>query len=305
MIGYIARMRSYLAEMFPLSVHLPTAALTYLATAAFARHLQDVDATVWTAWLGVGVWSYLAVPLMLRLMDELKDVEIDRVLFADRPLPSGRVRESDIKLSLALVITFFIGANLGDPLTLIVTCVLTAYALLMYKRFFASEAHRNSLPLTLATHNPIVPMSLSYGFFLFAAEQHLPLASLRWQGIALFVLMLWMPFLGWELSRKIRAPEHEDAYVTYSQLLGRRGAVAMVCLVQLIGIAGGAGVCVVANASWQLLVLPGIAWLANVFAGVRYITNPTVAYARLRPFAETFIIATVLSALLVFGARLV
>jgi len=305
MMGYLARMRSYLAEMFPLSVHLPVAALTYLATAAFARHLQDVDATVWTPWLWIGVWSYLAVPLMLRLMDEIKDADIDRVLFGDRPLPSGRVRESDIKVSLALVIALFVGANAGDPLTLTAACVLTAYALLMYKRFFADQAHRDSLPLTLATHNPIVPLSLSYGFFLFAAEQDLPLESLNWWGVAAFVLMFWMPFLGWELSRKIRAPEEEDAYVTYSQLLGRRGAIAMLCLVQLIGIAGGAGVCLITGASWWLLVLPGSVWLVNVLAGVRYLHNPTAAHANLRPFAEVFIVATVLSALLVFGARLV
>ena len=96
----------------------------------------------------------------------------------------------------------------------------------------------------MATHNPIVPLSLCYGFFLFAGENDLSLSDLAWGGILMFVLMLWMPFLAWELSRKIRAPVQEDAYVTYTQLLGMRGAIGAVLLVQAIGVAATAGLCV-------------------------------------------------------------
>jgi len=291
--------------MFPLVVHLSTAALTYLATAAFARFLHGVDATLWTAWLPVGVWSYLAVPLMLRLMDELKDADIDRALFSDRPLPSGKVRESDIRYSLVLVILLFVGANAGNGLTLAAALMLTGYALLMFKRFFAEQAHRRSLPLTLATHNPIVPMSLCYGFFLFAAEQGVPFSSLDWPSIALFVVMLWMPFLGWEISRKIRAPEDEDDYVTYSRLLGRGGAIAVMCTVQLLGVAAAGGVCLANGAPWWLPALPGLVWLVGLWAGVRFVRQPVTAHARLRPFAEAFVVASILSPLLAFGSWLV
>ncbi len=305
MTGYFGRMHIYLSEMFPLGMHGVTASLCYLATAAYARFLHDVDASVWTLWLPIGVWSYLAVPLILRLMDELKDADIDQALFTDRPLPSGRVRESDIRLSLVGVILLYVGVNAVSLLTLSATLTLTGYALLMFRRFFAVEAHRRSLPLTLATHNPIVPMSLCYGFFLFAAEQKLPLGALEWPSIALFVLMLWMPFLSWEISRKIRAPEDEDAYVTYSQLLGRGGAVAALCTVQLVGIAAGVGICVADRAPWWLVVLPGTAWLANLWAGSRFLRRPVAHNARLRPFAEAFVIATILSPLLAFAGRLV
>lgn len=305
MMGYLRRMGIYLSEMFPLTVHGATASLTYLATAAFARFLHDVDATLLTIWLPIGIWSYLAVPLMLRLMDELKDADIDKALFADRPLPSGRVWEADIRASLLLVILLFLGANAASPLTLSAALALTGYALLMFKRFFAEQAHRRSLPLTLATHNPIVPMSLCYGFFLFAAEQGVPLVALDWPSIGLFVLMFWMPFLGWEISRKIRAPEEEDAYVTYSQLLGPGGAVAALCGVQLLSISAAAGICLAVQSPWSLLALPAVVWSANLWAGARYVMYPVAGHARLRPYAEAFVIATILSALLVFGSRLI
>ena len=178
MIGFLERMHVYIAEMFPLWRHLGMAAATYLATAAFARAVHGVDTSVWSAYLLLGVWSYLAVPLMLRLMDELKDKDIDEALFAERPLPSGRVKESDIRTSLVGVITIYLGANAVHVLTLGAASVIIVYALLMFRRFFAERAHRASLPLTLATHNPIVPLSLCYGFFLFAAEHDWGLSEL-------------------------------------------------------------------------------------------------------------------------------
>jgi 4-hydroxybenzoate polyprenyltransferase len=305
MIGYLRRMRVYLAEMFPLGRHLTIAAATYLATAAVARDLHDVATSVWSAYLLLGVWSYLAVPLMLRLMDELKDLEIDQVLFAERPLPSGRVKQSDIKISLMVVILIYLGANAVHGLTLFAAGVITIYALLMFKRFFAAGAHRDSLPLTLATHNPIVPLSLCYGFFMFAAEHDLALSELAWGPVLMFVFMLWMPFLAWEISRKIRAPEEEDAYVTYTQLLGARGAVAVMLLAQAIGITAAFGLRFTLSASWLLPVVPGIAWLVMFWAGRRYLNMPNQRTSRLRPFAEGFLVTMIASVLIGFRAQLV
>jgi 4-hydroxybenzoate polyprenyltransferase len=305
MTGYLERMRLYLAEMFPLGRHLSIAAVTYLATAAFARDVHGIDTSVWSAYLLLGVWSYLTVPLLLRLMDELKDLDIDRALFAERPLPSGRVKESDIRTSIVGVIIIYLGANAVHRLTLLAAVVITAYALLMFKRFFAEQAHQDSLPLTLATHNPIVPLSLSYGFFLFAGEHDLALSDLAWEPVLTFVLMLWMPFLAWEVSRKIRAPEEEDAYVTYTRLLGQRGAVGVVLCVQAIGIAAAAGLCFTLSSHWLIFVLPGVAWLVMFWAGRRFLKMPNRRTSELRPFAEAFLIAMIGSVLISFRAQLI
>jgi len=304
MTGYLQRMHTYLAEMFPVGRHLLTAAAIYLVTAAFARDVHKIETSVWSAYLLLGVWSYLTVPLMLRLMDELKDLDIDRALFAERPLPAGRVKESDIKTSLVGVIIIYLGANAVHPLTLLAAGVITMYALLMFKRFFAEEAHQNSLPLTLATHNPIVPLSLCYGFFLFAGEHDLSLSDLAWGPILTFVLMLWMPFLAWEFSRKIRAPEEEDAYVTYTQLLGPRYAVGTVLLIQAISIAAAFGLYFSLSLSWSILLLPGAAWLVMFWAGRRFIKAPNQRTSRLRPFAEGFLIAVIGSVLISFRTQL-
>ena len=49
----------------------------------------------------------------LRLMDELKDQEVDRALFRDRPLPSGRIHEADIVFTLWVGIALFLAPNLA------------------------------------------------------------------------------------------------------------------------------------------------------------------------------------------------
>jgi 4-hydroxybenzoate polyprenyltransferase len=302
--SYLARMRAYLREMFPVGRHFVLSLVTYIAVAMFARRVQATHTSVWTSYLLLGTSSYFLVPLMLRLMDELKDRDIDAALFAARPLPSGRVRVSDIRWSLVAVIVLFLGINAVHRLTLFAAAMITGYALLMFRRFFAEKAHRDSLPLTLATHNPIVPLSLSYGFFLFAAEHDLAISALHWAPILVFIVMLWMPMLSWEFSRKIRAPEQEDAYVTYSRLLGPRGAAAAMLIVQFIGLAASAALCVSHILPWAVMLLPAAAWMASLWAARRYLRRLDRRSAALRPFAEAFALATTGSVLLILGTAL-
>ena len=304
MSAYTARMGSYLAEMFPPGRHLAIAAATYLAMATFMRTAHHMDSSVWSPYLLLGIWSYFAVPLMLRLMDELKDADIDRALFADRPLPSGRVTERDIRRSLAAVMLLYLGSNLFMPTTLLAAGAITLYAVLMFKRFFAERVLRASLPITLLTHNPIVPLSLAYGVFLFAAEHAVPLGALAWRAISIALLMLWAPFLAWEFSRKIRAPGQENAYVTYTQLLGLRGAVAAVLITQGVGVAAALWLTELLPASPLLVLIPALAWLVSAWAGWRFLRRPNATTSRLRPFAELFLIATLAGVLMAFWAKL-
>ena len=109
--------------------------------------------------------------LILRLMDELKDRETDRELFSDRPVPSGRVLESDIRASLVTVIVLFIGANLWAGAALWTAVCVLGYALLMFRYFFVPRILRKYLLLNLATHNPVIPILLLYVVVLFSTEQ--------------------------------------------------------------------------------------------------------------------------------------
>jgi hypothetical protein len=116
--------------------------------------------------------------------------------------------------------------------------------------------------------------------------------------------MLWAPFLGWEFARKIRAAGDEDAYVTYSQLCGPRGAVALVLATQGLALLLTLLLWRWLGLSWFYPLLPALAYLACVFAGVRFLLAPSTASARLKPFAEAYIVAMLAAQVIEFTRQL-
>lgn len=285
-MAYLRRMRVYLGEMFPLPRHLGIAALMAVGLAAFARHAHGLRTSLLSPHVALGLFGVFGLLLILRLMDELKDADIDAALFPHRPLPSGRVRRGDIVATLGVVIVGFLAAHGVAARTLASACVLLGFATLMFRRFFAPARLRGSLLLTLATHAPVVPLLLLHGFVVFAVEHDLALADLRWRLVVPFTLACWMPILGWEIARKIRPPEAEDAYETYSRRLGPVGAVALVLGVEGVGLAATVWLGRTLSCSAAYVALPGGALLLLGLAAGRFLARPSPATARLRPWAE-------------------
>lgn len=289
--GYFSRMHIYLGEMFPLSGNLAVAVLAALGISGFTATVQHVAAAVALAPVAGAAWNIFAVLLTLRLMDELKDKDIDRRLFPTRPLPSGRVLESDIRFSLILVAVLYVASNLHSLPSAASAIFVLAYALLMYKRFLAPALLKKSLGITLLTHTPIFLLTWLQAFITVAAISRIPISALAWRDIALFSVMLWMIVLGWELARKIRSREEESEYVTYSQILGRAGAVSAAWGAQTIAV----GICIYLYFSFSpgvpYLILIVLGWLANVWAYSRFLLRPNTDTSRLKPYASLFAFA--------------
>jgi 4-hydroxybenzoate polyprenyltransferase len=249
----------------------------------------------------LGIWSVFGLWLILRLMDELKDEEIDRELFPARPVPSGRVAPSDIKLTLLGTILIYVGAHLVAPKTLWSALAVLGYASLMFNRFFAAEALRKSLILTLVTHNPIVPLMFGHGLNIFAVEHGLDIKKLGWNLMVPFVVMLWLPQLAWELARKIRSPGEETAYVTYSRLFGYMGATVLAGVLQSVSFTIGLYFWSKFSLSW---VYPGILAFGlglSLLGGLRFVVRPNPRTAVLKRYAGAFLICVETAQLVEFG----
>ena len=175
----------------------------------------------------MGIVSLFLFGLVLRLMDELKDRDIDQELFSYRPFPSGRVLESDIKVSLLATMALFLLINAWMGIAFLMAVILLGYSLLMFRFFFMPTILRRYLLLALVTHNPVVALTLLYVVAVFAVGQGLPLSGINWPQTLLLIVMFWAMLFAWEVARKIRSPEEENAYVTYSRILGRPGAVLL------------------------------------------------------------------------------
>ena len=105
---------------------------------------------------------------------------------------------------------------------------------MMYKYFFLRAFISQNILLALATHNPISFFLFLYVAALYRNDAHLHL--LPSQVILLGTVFLFC-FMSWEIARKIRHPEDETAYQTYSMVLGTKTALmipVMLCAAAII-----------------------------------------------------------------------
>ncbi len=296
--GFLKRMRIYLEEMYPVFPRLLAAALLVISFFSFLERIQGIPMMIFSLGTAIGICSIFALLLILRLMDELKDKEIDRELFQERPVPAGKVFEPDIKFSLTAVIAFYVIVNLCYGKALWMSLVVLGYSFLMFKYFFIPRILRKHLLLNLATHNPIIPFMLSYLVILFSVQHHLPWRNLRWDWIALLVVMYWSMSFAWEIARKIRTCEEENTYVTYSRIFGRIGAVLVAGSAQTLAFVIGLYFYRTLSFSELYLAILLAGYGMTMWGNVRFIYRPNSVTSKLKPFAERYILS-------VFIARIV
>ena len=296
------RLLDYLQEMFPPAVILPLTAANYLGI-AFA--LDALDAPHGTSPLRpggralAGAASVLLFSLLMRIYDELKDVESDLRLgkagdprYKDRAVVTGRVRVDDI-VALRWGVTgllFAINAAwlvLGrwPPLLAFGATFLVTW--LAFRWFFWPAISKNLL-LAFVTHNPISLVITGYAIVVQASGPHAPAIN-AWAVV--LTIGLWTPIAAWETARKVRTEADETAYDTYSKRLGWRAAAMVPAFFIVCSIVALAAVARECGLSWAY---PGVLVAAGAVATlacVRFRFAPTTRNAKLQPFAELYIAA--------------
>lgn len=179
---------------------------------------------------GFTVFSFL---LWLRIADDFKDYELDYRLFSSRPLPSGRVKKSDLAIFVSLLITATVVLNVVFMNNFWFFLFLYVYGTLMSLWFFSKKKIQKSLPLALVTHNP-VQMIMNVYIISFTCIKYGLSAWTLTNFLAAWTL--YFPALIWEVSRKIRAPKDETEYVTYSKLFGYKKSTVFVLVLTWVDI---------------------------------------------------------------------
>jgi len=239
MIGFIHRLRVYFREMFPLPARMLNAVLLFISFSTMLTIVCGISAEFDWRLIFVGSFNAFVIVLILRLMDELKDLDIDRRLFCERSVPSGKVQESDIKFSLIIAVVLFVLVNAIVQTAFWSALGLLTYSFLMFRYFFMPSKLSGKLLVNLTTHNPVVALLLLYFIHLHASWYSPKTETIfQFQSIVL-VGMYWGLFLSWEISRKIRYSHEENEYVTYSRIFGRTGATLISGLVQTFSFGAG------------------------------------------------------------------
>lgn len=288
--GYCGRMKNYLAEMYPAGANLLLAALLYGDMAWVVRRLHPAIAPTNLLFTAIGIGSIFTVGLMVRMMDELKDEVIDRQMFPHRPLPSGRVLESDLGFSIAMVMALYLVANslTGTPFWF--ALAVQGLVLLQYRYFFVRDLLESSLSLTLVASSPLFPMLLISAAVMAAAGIGVPWNRLDAVAIALVVSMFSAMFLATEIARKIRTPQEETAYDTYSKIWGVKAAVLVAAVAQTWALAIGVYLYRRWSLSWLFLCFLLIGYAMVCYGYAVFLIRRTPRSARLKGYAQAYVL---------------
>lgn len=246
---YVARMRAYMRERFPLFGHVLLIISYYSSNQFLAKVLTTPDAPMqYTARSFLGALTLLFFFFHLRVFDEHKDFEEDSRFHPQRVLQRGVITLADLRLlaGLCIVAELTLAAIAGRA-ALVGLAIAFVFSVLMLEEFFAKEWLKTHFLVYATSHMLLMPL-LSLMVFSFATGR------MPWQAPGIFWVYAFVGFFvtfNVEVSRKIRAPQDEiEGLESYSRIFGTYGAAWLVLglrvldttLVSIVGYAIGVSV---------------------------------------------------------------
>jgi 4-hydroxybenzoate polyprenyltransferase len=228
-----ARFLVFVRERFPPGVYLPL--ICVFVAAGYIPSSAASGAAAEPGRYAIAALVVAASFLHLRIVDELKDADVDRRGRPSRPLPRGLVTEHELSVAAAglLLLAVALAATIGvGPLVWFLPAA--GYMLLADAEFFARERIHRDVVVYALVHSPIVPLLMVFGWWAGPAAASSP-------ALAGLVLLGWGVGLGLEVARKTYAPDEERPFVeTYSSALGHRRAVELAAGSMAVAMLGGA-----------------------------------------------------------------
>ena len=266
----IKRLNIYFNEMYPILPRLLLAIIVFCEIyfiILLNNGITDFDIGIQEIIGGFTIFGFL---MWLRIADDFKDYETDKKLFPKRALPSGKVKKSDLILICLFIEIVIIILNFSFMNNIIFFLVLYLYGFLMSEWFFQKSKIQPSLPLALITHNPVQMFVNLYIISFTCIKYNLKFITLT------NILALWtlyFPALIWEVSRKIKSPDEENDYTTYSKLFGYKKSIKFVFLLTWIDILTNVLLVINLNKISVILLLLNVLWMSKKI--IDYMKNPT------------------------------
>ena len=265
----LKRMHIYMKERYPFIARLILGLIVFLeihfiillneGITTFDIGIQEV----------VGAYTVFAFLLWLRIADDLKDFDVDKRLFPDRPLARGAVFKKDVVILCAFFNLIAVVLNIIFMNNIVFFCILYFYGYLMSKWFFQKAKIQPSLPLALVTHNPVQMFVNLYIISFTVIKYDLPPVTIT---TIMTLWTLYFPALIWEVSRKIKAPKDENDYTTYSKLFGYKKSTRFVMILTLVDIMTNIILVFRLNKISILILVLLVSWMTWKF--VQYMKDP-------------------------------
>ena len=219
-------LRTFVDEVYAPGLHMAFAAAWFLALQG-TLVLSEGPGRAWRLDGGVlaGILTVFLALFFLRVLDEWKDLEYDRVHNPERPLVRGAVRHRDLTVFLAVTATSVLALNMWmSPTLALLVAVDLAWGVCLVGLERISRRVRDGMLLNLLVTYPVNVALSVYTYALLLERQG---ASPTGRGL-LIVAAFALAFLNYEVSRKT-AWSHfaEPGERLYSRSLGGRGAILL------------------------------------------------------------------------------
>jgi len=282
--GLPHRLAAYFRAMFPLPTRALGAVIVFYSVYLLLARVYGVRPTVGPETL-FGLATLFLSTLLWRLLDELKDQDLDSQLFPDRPLVRGLVRYSDIRLLALVSLLTVVALNVDRGPATDIYFAYFALFVLSWQWWLFPQVVAGNVWLVFLTHQTLVPLLFFYVWGVFAHNSGVDAGPAK---AVVVSVLYWIPLFAWEVGRKVRAPEDETDYVTYTKRWGTRRAPAIVAAA-ILG-SGGAmtGFALVQSLGVGFVVFHALAALAAVALILRFIVAPARRTNRVRAAVEAY-----------------
>ena len=299
MFGVSSRLRRtwrYLLVMFPPHVMVLSGVAKFYAVYFSLQALASTESVHITLSSLAGALSIVLFSLLMRIYDEMKDAETDIRLgragdprYKDRPIVTGAVTINDLVVLRWVTTALLIAINAplgGWPL--IGFAILFLVTWLSFKWYFWPLISRHLL-LAFLTHNPITLFFGGYIVAVYAGDYGIHSID-AWTLVLL--LAFWAPLGAWETARKLRAPEDETDYQTYSQVFGWKLAPFVPIVFVLLGTTSVIFLSNEMGLSWILPAAVATASFAPIYRCLAFRISPSRRTAKIQPLVELYAVVT-------------
>ena len=181
--------------------------------------------------------AFLTHLFILRVMDEFKDFESDKIFHPERAVQKGIITLPELK-KLGLTTAFIQFASIGIlaksfPIVLLIWLFVWVWSILMMKEFFIKEFLRKKLLLYSTLHLLVSPFMFLTGWTYYARLQ----ADFDYFKLVLLLTLSFSTGLMFEFARKNRSvAEDKKGEISFSLIWGRSRTAIVIFLVTLLAL---------------------------------------------------------------------
>ncbi|MCP4131576.1 MAG: hypothetical protein GY754_11410 [bacterium] len=291
----------YTKERFPIPGVMLYAGTLFYASYMFGNLFSGTSPfSVSQSLIGFAV-IFLAL-LHLRVFDEHKDYEDDKVAHPERLLSKGIITLADLRKLLFVVLLIEVNLSIyAGKAQAILWVLILAWSLLMFVEFFVPNFLNRHMGLYLLTHQLIVPIIVLYG--LSFRYNILQVESYDIKTIILFALGIMCATITYEIGRKTWSEEQEHELAdSYTKVWGIATTVA---INQVIALTGAAILCYIycsfdANIIYSIVL--GALFLIFLASGILFVKKPVKKNSKIVEAAGTlFLIGLFVNSIVFFS----